>query len=103
MVSRREFLAKLGLAGSAALLGLQSDVFAAAPPPETTTIKLAQSPALCTAPQIVAEELPIVCLASPHILVGARPNLGNFRPAIIENYVLWNADELFWRVPAGNF
>jgi len=55
--SRREFLAKLGLAGSAALLGLQSDVFAAAPPPETTTIKLAQSPALCTAPQIVAEEL----------------------------------------------
>jgi peptide/nickel transport system substrate-binding protein len=52
--------------------------------------------------QIVAEELPIVCLASPHILVGAHQDLGNFRPAIIENYVLWNADELFWRIPAGN-
>ncbi len=52
--------------------------------------------------EIVAEELPIVCLASPHVLVGAQQNLGNFRPAIIDNYVLWNAEELFWRVPAGN-
>ncbi len=52
--------------------------------------------------QIVAEESPIVCLASPHILVGAHQDLSNFRPAIIENYVLWNVDELFWRSPAGN-
>jgi NitT/TauT family transport system substrate-binding protein len=56
--SRREFLAKLGLAGSAALLGLQSDVFAAEPPPETTKIKLAyHSRSLCHAPLYVAEEL----------------------------------------------
>jgi len=48
---------------------------------------------------IVAEELPIICLASPHILVGARAGLGNFRPAILDHYVLSNADELFWRQP----
>src|SRR5205823_12532210 len=44
--------------------------------------------------EIITGEVPIVCLASPHILVGAQQNLGNFRPAILENYVLWNADEL---------
>lgn len=49
--------------------------------------------------EIVAQYLPIICLASPHILVAAQRNLGNFRPAIIENYVLWNVDELFWRSP----
>ena len=52
--------------------------------------------------EIIAEELPVICLASPHILVGAKQDLGNFRPGIIENYVLWNADEFFWRIPAGN-
>lgn len=49
--------------------------------------------------EIVAEQTPLVFLASPHILVGAKRNLGNFRPAILENYVLWNADELFWKTP----
>jgi ABC-type transport system substrate-binding protein len=53
--------------------------------------------------EIIAAELPVICLASPHILAGAQQELGNFRPAIMENYVLWNADELFWRVPAGHF
>jgi peptide/nickel transport system substrate-binding protein len=47
--------------------------------------------------EIVAAELPIICLASPDILVGARAGLGNFRPAILDHYVLSNADELFWR------
>jgi NitT/TauT family transport system substrate-binding protein len=55
--SRREFLAKLGLAGSAALLGLQSDVFAAEPPPETTKLRLARVPSICTAPLYIGEEL----------------------------------------------
>jgi peptide/nickel transport system substrate-binding protein len=52
--------------------------------------------------EIIAAELPVICLASPHLLAGAQQDLGNFRPAIIEPYVLWNADELFWRVPAGH-
>jgi len=55
--SRREFLTNLGLAGSAALLGLKSDAFAAEPPLETTTIRLVQSPSICFAPQYLAAEL----------------------------------------------
>jgi len=46
---------------------------------------------------LVAEQLPLIPLVSPNVLVGARPALGNFRPAILDHYVLWNADELFWR------
>jgi peptide/nickel transport system substrate-binding protein len=45
--------------------------------------------------QIVAQELPIICLASPHILVGAKNRIGNFHPAILAPYVLWNIDQLY--------
>jgi peptide/nickel transport system substrate-binding protein len=51
--------------------------------------------------EVLAQQLPMVYLASPHILVGAQEDLGNFRPAIIEQYTFWNADELFWHTPAG--
>jgi ABC-type transport system substrate-binding protein len=49
--------------------------------------------------EIMARETPVVFLASPNILVGMQEDLGNVRPAIIDNYVIWNADELFWRTP----
>lgn len=48
---------------------------------------------------IVAEQLPIIPLVSPNIVVGAKATLGNFRPAVLDHYVLWNADELYWRSP----
>jgi peptide/nickel transport system substrate-binding protein len=51
--------------------------------------------------QLLAQQLPMVYLISPNILVGAQQDLGNFRPAIIEQYTFWNADELFWHTPAG--
>lgn len=47
--------------------------------------------------QIVAEQQPLICLVSPNILVGAKKKVGNFQPAILDHYVLWNADELFLR------
>jgi len=47
--------------------------------------------------EIVAEQLPIICVASPNILVGSKKNLGNFRPAILDHYTLHNAEELFWK------
>jgi peptide/nickel transport system substrate-binding protein len=47
--------------------------------------------------QLVAEYLPIICLVSPNVLVGARAGVDNFRPAILPPYSLWNAEELFWR------
>lgn len=53
------------------------------------------------AQEIVAREQPLVFLASPHVLVAAHEDLGNLRPAIIENYLLWNSDEIFWRTPGG--
>jgi NitT/TauT family transport system substrate-binding protein len=55
--SRRQFLSTAALAGTGALLGLQSNSLAAEPPPETKTITLVQGPALCMAPQYLAEEL----------------------------------------------
>jgi peptide/nickel transport system substrate-binding protein len=45
--------------------------------------------------EIVAQNLPFVFLVSPNILVAAQSTVGNFRPAILEPYVLWNADQLF--------
>lgn len=46
--------------------------------------------------ELSAENQPLIFLASPNILVGAMKNLGNFHPAALEHYTLWNADELFW-------
>ncbi len=51
--------------------------------------------------EVLAQQLPMIYLTSPNILVGAKEDLGNFRPAIIEQYTFWNADELFWHTPAG--
>jgi peptide/nickel transport system substrate-binding protein len=47
--------------------------------------------------ELVAENLPLIPLVSPSVLVGAKTALGNFRPAILDPTVLWNVDELFWR------
>jgi ABC-type transport system substrate-binding protein len=45
---------------------------------------------------ILAEQLPIICLASPDILVGAKSDLGNFKPATLDPHTLWNSPELFF-------
>jgi peptide/nickel transport system substrate-binding protein len=47
--------------------------------------------------EILAEELPIICLASPNILVGAKDQLANFKPATLDPHTLWNSQELFFR------
>ncbi len=54
--SRREFLGRVALAGTAGFLGLQPESFAAEPPPETTRLRLVKIPSICQAPQFVAEE-----------------------------------------------
>jgi peptide/nickel transport system substrate-binding protein len=46
--------------------------------------------------EIVASELPIICVSSPNILVGSKKRLGNFQPAVLENYTLHNVEELYW-------
>jgi hypothetical protein len=55
--TRRRFLGGLTLAGTAGLLGLHPRSVAAEPPPETTTLRLARVPAICVAPEYVAEAL----------------------------------------------
>jgi len=47
--------------------------------------------------EIVDQNLPVICLVSPNILVGAKDRVGNFRPAILDPYVLWNVEELYVR------
>ena len=54
--SRREFLAGTSIIGAATLLGLPRTA-AAEPPPEITKIRLIHAPAICLAPQYLAEEL----------------------------------------------
>ncbi len=49
--------------------------------------------------ELVWKNAPVVFLVSPHILVGAKDRIGNFRPAVLGNYTLWNAEELFIRQP----
>ena len=55
--SRREFLAGLGLVGTAGLLSLHPRRVAAEPALETTRLRLVRIPSICQAPQYVAEEL----------------------------------------------
>jgi NitT/TauT family transport system substrate-binding protein len=55
--SRRGVLGGMALTGAAGLLGLRPESAAAEPPPETTTLRVAQFASLCVAPQYVAEEL----------------------------------------------
>ena len=50
---------------------------------------------------IMAEQVPMVFLVSPHVLTGAKRSLGNFRPAILQPNTLWNVDELYWREAGG--
>ena len=47
--------------------------------------------------EILWANQPMVFLASPNILVGARDTVGNFQPAVLEPYVLWNVEQLYFR------
>jgi peptide/nickel transport system substrate-binding protein len=47
--------------------------------------------------EIVSQNLPVICVVSPNILVAAKDRVGNFRPAILDPYVLWNVEQLYVR------
>ena len=49
--------------------------------------------------QLIAENVPFVFLATPDILVGAKEEIGNFHPAVLDDNTLWNAEELYLRAP----
>jgi peptide/nickel transport system substrate-binding protein len=50
--------------------------------------------------QILARQLPMVCLVSPNLLYAARKTLRNLTPGVIGDLVLWNSDELYWELGA---
>ena len=47
--------------------------------------------------ELVAENLPIIPLVTPNVLAGARNDVGNFRPVILDHNTLWNVEEIFRR------
>jgi peptide/nickel transport system substrate-binding protein len=47
--------------------------------------------------QLIAENLPFIFLATPNVLAGAKAEVGNFHPAVLDHYTLWNADQLYLR------
>jgi peptide/nickel transport system substrate-binding protein len=46
---------------------------------------------------LIAQFDPVICLVSPHILVGTKSALGGVKPALMGDYLLWNADQVYWR------
>ena len=52
------------------------------------------------AQQLIAENLPFIFLGTANILSGASARVGNFHPAVLDPYTLWNVDELYLRAPA---
>jgi len=48
--------------------------------------------------ELVAQFDPVICVASPHVLVAAKNTIGGFKPAVMGDYALWNADQLYWRL-----
>jgi peptide/nickel transport system substrate-binding protein len=47
--------------------------------------------------EIVAQQSPMIFLVSPNVVVAQRGTVGNFRPAVLDHFTLWNAAELFFR------
>jgi len=49
--------------------------------------------------ELLADNLPLIPLATPAVLAGARRGLENFQPALLDPYTLWNVEQLYWRGP----
>jgi peptide/nickel transport system substrate-binding protein len=47
--------------------------------------------------ELIATYDPVICLVSPNVLVGAKTSLAGVKPSVLRNYLLWDADQLFWR------
>ncbi len=52
--------------------------------------------------EIIAENLPLISLVSPNVLVAAKNELANFKPAALDPHTLWNAPELYLTGPGAS-
>lgn len=46
---------------------------------------------------ILGEQQPFIFLATRHLIVGAKTDLGNLRPALLPDFLLWNCHEIYRR------
>jgi peptide/nickel transport system substrate-binding protein len=44
---------------------------------------------------IIAEQQPFIFLVSRHLIVANKTGIGNFKPALLPDFVLWNCEELY--------
>jgi peptide/nickel transport system substrate-binding protein len=63
----------------------------------TATSTAARKSAYDKVQQLISANVPVVFLASPHVLAVGDRDLGNFQPAATDPVLLWNADRLFWQ------
>ena len=47
--------------------------------------------------ELIYQNVPAIFLIAPDVLVGAKDRVGNFRPAVLSDNTLWNAEQLFLR------
>jgi peptide/nickel transport system substrate-binding protein len=45
--------------------------------------------------ELEVENVPVVFLVSPNLLVGAKTKVGNFKPTVLDSHTLWNSEQLF--------
>lgn len=45
--------------------------------------------------RLIEREQPMVFLVSPHVVTAQGGQVGNFKPALLDHYTLWNAAELY--------
>jgi peptide/nickel transport system substrate-binding protein len=45
--------------------------------------------------QIETEQIPVVFLIAPNLLVASKDRVRNFKPAVLDSHTLWNSDELY--------
>jgi peptide/nickel transport system substrate-binding protein len=50
--------------------------------------------------QIFAEHVPAIYFAAPRVVIATSPRVANARPALLEPFMLWNADDLAGGTPS---
>ncbi|HTU33345.1 MAG TPA: ABC transporter substrate-binding protein [Candidatus Acidoferrum sp.] len=45
--------------------------------------------------ELLYRQMPLICLVSPDLLAGAKNNIADFHPAILDPYALWNVEQLY--------
>ena len=65
---------------------------------QSTTLQFEQRKRLYDRVQLLVEEnLPLICIVSPDVLIGGKNQLGNFKPTVLGDHTLWNVDQIFLR------